>query len=168
MSRRIARISARMALRTRTVSRVAHEHVYRRQRRPQSEIVLVRALPAVAAAEYRNPPLWLTLILALHRRHLTVRGRRFGRRIGIISSLPFVRRLDINRRQTPNSKTLLVAFRDPTKPHGVDQIFTLKLADSPTRGYEQQYSQLRVANIFARFFIPLRGLGWNRMPRDQP
>src|SRR5262245_13344456 len=58
---------------------VAHEHVYRRQRRPLSEIVLVRALPAVAAAEYRNPPLGLTLILALHRQHLTVRGRRFGR-----------------------------------------------------------------------------------------
>jgi hypothetical protein len=35
-------------------------------------------------------PLGCTLILALHRRHLTVRGRRFGRRMGIISSLPFV------------------------------------------------------------------------------
>jgi hypothetical protein len=97
MSRRIARISARMALRTRTVSRSRTSMFIGVSVGLKARLCSVRAQPAVAAAEYRNPPLGLTLILALHRRHLTVRGRRFG---------------------------------------WGDQIFTLRLSDSPIRGYE--------------------------------
>src|SRR5262245_12340612 len=85
-----------MALRTRTVSR------------SRTSIFIgvsvglnarLRALPAVAAAEYRNPPLGLTLILAFapvasNRARPPLRSSHCQS----ISSLPFVTdRLDINR-----------------------------------------------------------------------
>jgi hypothetical protein len=81
MSRRIARISARMALRTRTVSRSRTSMFI------GVSVGLKARLCSSARCRQLRPqnigthPLGCALILAFHRRHLTVRGRRFGRRL---------------------------------------------------------------------------------------